>query len=407
VAKKKLNNSYIKSVQPQEKRIEIYDTLVAGLALRVTPTGHKSFVYRYRYKNKIKRFTIGTYPKIGLATARNEAKNLSYEVNNGTDPMAEKKKARYDPGSVTLNELAKEFKGKYLPTLRKGTRYEYARIIDKELIPTLGSFEIKEISRHQVINLLDKKAYDEGYPTMANRIRSRLSKMYSFAIDRGLIDYNPVISTPKYSAGENKRDRYYEEDEIKKLWKAFENQEDPARSIFKMLLLTGQRKGETSRMKWECIQDDVWTIPAEDAKGKRAHDVPLSPSALEILKEMRLRSGKSEYVFESPVIKNRPVQEVKRVAEHIRKESKVKDFRPHDLRRTAATYMAKLGVERTVLGKILNHKGLAGDGQVTAIYDRHSYMDEKRRALILWSNHLKGILSEEEKKEARIYRIGR
>src|SRR5699024_3083014 len=111
----------------------------------------------------------------------------------------------------------------------------------------------------------------------------------------------------------------------------------------------------------------------------------------EVIEGMHPLTGKSDYVFESPVIDNQPIQELKRTVRHIRTASGVEDFRPHDLRRTAATYMAKLKVDRTVLGKILNHKGLAGDTQVTAIYDRHTYMDEKRQALQIWSDHLKQI----------------
>lgn len=401
MANKNLTDPYIRNLKLPKKRIEIYDSLITGLAVRVTPTGHKSFVYRYRIKDKVKRYTIGSFPKMGLSTARDEAKKLWFDISNGIDPLAEKKKQKDKPEPTLFKELADEFKEKYLPTLREKTQAEYKRIIDNELVPALGDLPIKEVSKHQIISMLDNKAYEDGSPTMANRIRARLSKMYTFAVGRGLAEYNPVSTIPTYQEGENKRDRYYTEKEIKKIWKAFENQEEPARSIFKLLLLTGQRKGETSRMRWECIHGDVWTIPAEDAKGKRPHDVPLPPAAIDILSEIKSRKNKKcPYVFESPVIEGEPIQELKRVVEKIRNESKVKDFRPHDLRRTAATYMAKLGINRTVLGKILNHKGLAGDGQVTAIYDRHSYIEEKQKALSLWADHLQKILS--EKKKAKV-----
>ncbi|MDZ7691972.1 MAG: tyrosine-type recombinase/integrase [Balneolaceae bacterium] len=396
MANKNLTDPFIRNLKPPKKRTEIYDNLITGLAVRVTPTGHKSFVYRYRIKDKVKRFTMGSFPKMGLSTAREEAKKLWFDISNGIDPLAEKKKQKSKPDPTLFKELAQEFKEKYLPTLREKTQKEYKRIVDNELVPALGDLPIKEVSKHEIISMLDDKAYEDGSPTMANRMRARLSKIYSFAVGRGLAEYNPVSTIPTYQEGENKRDRYYNEKEIKKLWEAFEKQDEPARSIFKLLLLTGQRKGETSRMRWECIQGDVWTIPAKDAKGKRPHDVPLPPAAIDILKEIKSQKRKSAYVFESPVIEGEPIQELKRVVEKIRNESKVKDFRPHDLRRTAATYMAKLGIDRTVLGKILNHKGLAGDGQVTAIYDRHSYMEEKRNALELWAKHLQKILSEKK-----------
>lgn len=152
-------------------------------------------------------------------------------------------------------------------------------------------------------------------------------------------------------------------------------------------------------MKWDDIHlnEDVWTIPASLSKSKRAHDVPLSDFAMELIESLQPITGKSEYVFNSPVLENKPIEWVKRSVKNVQNISGVADFRLHDLRRTAATYMAKLSVDRTVLGKILNHKGLAGDGQVTAIYDRHSYMEEKREALQRWSDYLSQILDEEAK----------
>jgi integrase len=126
--------------------------------------------------------------------------------------------------------------------------------------------------------------------------------------------------------------------------------------------------------------------------------------ALQIIEQMRLLTGESDYVFNSPKKENTPLAWLTRARVTIQKHSDVSDFRPHDLRRTVATYMAKLAVDRTVLGKILNHKGLAGDTQVTAIYDRHSYMKEKRQAMNRWSSHLQNILT--GKTEAKITKIG-
>jgi integrase len=158
------------------------------------------------------------------------------------------------------------------------------------------------------------------------------------------------------------------------------------------------------KMKWSDIRGDVWTIPAEIAKNKQPHDVPLSEMALEIIEKMRPLNNESDYIFCSPKEVNAPMKWLTRARVTIQKYSDVDDFRPHDLRRTVATYMAKLSVDRTVLGKILNHKGLATGSQVTAIYDRHSYMKEKRQAMNRWSNHLQKILS--GKKEANIIQIG-
>lgn len=400
--KLKFTHQLIKGIEV-EKRTDFYDTIESGLAIRVSKKGTKTFFYRYRFSGKNKRFTIGRFPGIGLSDARKRVQKLKVKVNDGIDPQAEKQKKKNQTALQTFKELADEYLDKHVPTRKPKTQEEYTRIVNNELIPAFGKYPISDITRGMIISLMDEIAIKREAPTMANRIRSRLSTIYNFAIERGLAEKNPVNGIKNRSEGENSRDRYYKPEEIKRLWESFSNQPEPAQSIFKMLLLTGQRKGETSRMRWEDIRGDIWTIPAKDAKNGKPHDVPLSSFALDIIKNIRPLTGESNYVFESSRRKNKPTGYIDRPKNQIKKESGVKGFRPHDLRRTVATYMAKLGVERTTLGKILNHKGLAGDSQVTAIYDRHSYMDEKRKAMNRWSKKLKDIL--EGKTEAKIVDI--
>jgi integrase len=164
-----------------------------------------------------------------------------------------------------------------------------------------------------------------------------------------------------------------------------------------MLFLTGQRIGETKKMKRSMIKNGVWTIPAEDAKNGTVHEVPLSKQAMDVIQRINSPKGGSDYVFESPVIEGQPIQEIKRVTKNIRDISGVKDFTPHDIRRTVTTYMAKLNINRTVLGKILNHKGEAGDNHVTAIYDRHDYFQQKKEAIHKWTLYLNKILAKTKK----------
>lgn len=403
--KEKLTDLFIRNYNTPNKRIEIYDTSRGseGLALRVTSTGHKSFVYRYRFSKKVKRYTIGKYPAVTLTTARKQVKELSYQVSNGIDPGELKKKRKDTPVRQNFTDLVKLYKGVYLQTLREKTIQEHTRIIDRELVPILGKKPINEISKSEIISLLDKKAIKNGKKTMANRIRTRLHSIFEFGIHRGIAEANPVSGIKPYPKGEKKRERYYTEKEIKLLWKAFEQQPEPSQSILKMLFLTGQRKSETMKMKWSDISGSVWTIPAELAKGKRSHDVPLSDMALDVLKQMKTLNGDKTYVFASPVLDDQPITDIKRSVKNIKEYStqeqvdfKVTDFRLHDLRRTAATYMAKLNIDRTVLGKILNHKGLSGDGMVTAIYDRHEYLDEKKEALKKWADFLDSNVNEEK-----------
>lgn len=392
----KLTDALIRSLPTPEKRTEYFDTVVPGLALRLTPTGYKSFVYRYRRGSAVKRYTIGPFTKVRLAEARSKARELARSVADGKDPMADKRRARGHE-VLTFNDLVVAFRRVHLPSLRPTTRYHYHRQIESELLPVFADLPAHEITRFDIQDLLDAIALDRGAKTMANRVRACLSSIFSFAVRRGLLQTNPARSVRQYSAGDRSRERFYTDREIRALWRSFDSEETTAGTLLKVLLLTGQRRGETSRMRWEDIDGDTWTIPATDAKGKRPHVVPLSAGALREIESLRGSRPGSPFVFDSPVKSGQAIRsELSRPISRVRESSGVDDFRPHDLRRTVATHMASLGVDRTTLGKLLNHKGLSGDGAVTAVYDRYSRLQETREAVTLWEKRLIEIISCEE-----------
>lgn len=388
--KKKLTQRFIKSLNAPDKRTTYYDTNEKGLILRVTTAGTKTFSYRYHKDGKNQRFTIGQYPDFSLAEARAEVQRLRVSIRSGKDPQFERQKKK---NPTTFKELVTDYKKKHVPTLREKTQTEYLRILDNELLPDFGNLGIQDVTRGRILLSLNDKAHKEGSPTMANRIRAVLSSVLSFAINNGLADTNPVSKINTFTDGTNKRDRYYSNEEIKELWAAFSELNQPIDSYLKILLITAQRKTETMKMRWDDIKGDGWTIPASLAKNKQEHYVPLPKLALTIINNLKPYSGNSDFVFLSPRIENQPISSIRTPAQHIQDTTSITDFRVHDLRRTAATNMAKLKVGRTVLGKILNHKGAASDNLVTAIYDRHSYEDEKRQALLKWEMHLKRILT--------------
>lgn len=251
---------------------------------------------------------------------------------------------------------------------------------------------------------MDSIAIDRDTPVFSNRVRAVLSSMFSFGIDKAILEINPVLNVKRKrkrkngEAVERKRKRTYSPEEIRKLWKAFLIQSEPVRSIFMMLLICGQRTGETRRMKWEHInwKDKTWTIPREETKANREHVVPFSDLAEQVLKEMSEFTGNGTYVFPSRVDGSKPIRWLQKAVDRVQEISKVEDFRCHDLRRTMATFMAELGTQPYEIGKVLNHKEQGGDTNVTGIYNRYTYLEEKRRALQQWSDHLKRILDGEE-----------
>lgn len=388
-----LTDPFIRALTTEKESEEYYDNKMKSLAVRVYQSGHKSFVYRYRYGDSVKRFTIGSYPKIKLTDARSAVKELEKLLSNGIDPLEEKKRRKRAPKKIIVTELCDLYIEKHLPSLKESTQNDYKRRI-KIIKEHIGDIPAKDIERIDVIEFLEE-ILEDGAPIQSNRLRAILSSIFSFGTNRGLLEYN-LIKTIKPLATENKRDRVYNDDEIKILWKHFEYEDEPFQSVLKMLLLCGQRAGETRMAKWEHISDNNnWIIPAENTKANREQQIPLPPLAVQILNRLKEYSGDKTYVFASSREENAPISWLQNSTKRIRdmETCTVTDFRLHDLRRTVASNLAKLGVSRTVIGKTLNHKGIAGDSMVTAVYDRYEYMPEKKEALKKWNDYLKLILN--------------
>ena len=400
----KLTPQLIKRLGRDEKRVEYFDEVESGLGLDVRKTGYKSFFYRYRMNGQTRRFTIGSADAVTLAGARRRARELKFRVLQGEDPQEEKRRARdaSKAEEFTVADLVSRYRAsRHFSELRETTAYGYTRQLKTRILPGLGARPVAEVTRADVQELLRQIAEDDGKKTMANRVRACLSAVLAFGVkdDDVPLETNVAADVAPYRAGERGRERYYSEAEIRALWHALDAEEPIAGALLKTLLLLGQRRGETSRMRWVDLSlDHTWTIPAKDAKANRTHVVPLSPQALDVIESIREITGGSPYVFASPVKPDQPIRgELSGPIERIREASGVADFRPHDLRRTVATYMAGSGVDRTTLGKLLNHKGLAGDGVVTAVYDRYARLPEMREAVTKWGERLTEIIGEMEK----------
>jgi integrase len=409
--KQALNDKFIKSVVV-EKDTEYFDTTTSGLFLRVSPSGRKIFGVRYfSAEGKQRRYTLGDYKNIGLAQARSMLYTVRDELNKGIDPRAEIEKKKVEAieavrNQYTFSDLSRDFIHRHLPTLRPKTSTEYKRIINNILIPEFGKLPVESIRRRDMFTLHEKIGVDQGKARLANLTKSVASRMFNYAIEREYIETNPVANIKALKAGKVRRERYYNDDEIKALWHAFETQAEPMNSYFKLLILTGQRRTETLNARWDNIDFDKlsWKIPASDAKNKTEHIVPLSKQVVDLLLELHQLTGDSVYVFESSKVKGKPLNWTHKAVNRIKAMSGISDFRLHDLRRTVTTNLAQLGIDRTVLGKIINHKGIAGDDSVTAIYDRNKYSKEIQRALQLWAYKVDSIINEDEN-EIRVTKI--
>ncbi|MBF0635285.1 MAG: tyrosine-type recombinase/integrase [Nitrospinae bacterium] len=364
-----------------------------GLGIRVGEK-RKSWVYMYRFNGKPRMMTLGAYPVMGVADAnlkRSEAQKL---LEDGFDPgsgLVAARKANRE--AMTVSELVEEYLEKWARP-RKRSAKEDERMLRKDVIPAWGDRKAKDIKRRDILTLLDS-ILERGATTTANRTLAVIRKMFKFAVGRDILDASPChdIHAP---VPENQRDRILTDEEIRAFWLGLDNagMTHGVRLALRLLLVTAQRKSEVvSAPKSEFdLNAKVWTIPADRAKNKLAHRIPLSPMALEIIHEAIAAAGDSPWLFPSP-FKDKPI--IPTAVDHALRKNLPKlgleNLCPHDLRRTAASLITGLGFNRLIVSKILNHV----ERGATAVYDRHGYDDEKRMALDAWSRKLESIINGE------------
>lgn len=385
------------------KRVEVPDEVVTGLYLVITPTGAKSWALRYRFAERPKKYTLGQFPAVPLAEARDLARDALVRIARGSDPAAERaakvaeNQAARDAVVRQVRDrfetVADEFFTRYLAPKNRSAD-ESKRIIDTVLVPAWGARPVTEIVKRDVIELLDS-IMDRGTPYMANRVLALTRKMFNWLADeRGVIESSPVTGV-KAPGKEESRDRVLDDAELVLVMAAADLMGWPFGPLVKVLALTGQRRDEVAGMRWQDVDlsRSVWTIPAHVAKNGRIHDVPLAPSVVEIIKALP-RIG-DLYMFSTT--RTTPVSGFSRAKiklDSIVAESRggepVPEWRLHDLRRTTASGMAQLGIAPHVVEKVLNHSSGTIKG-VAAVYNRHEYLEERRRALEAWANKVESL----------------
>lgn len=376
--KKALTAKTLDALKGKEKRYDVHDLHCPGLSVRVSENGRKVFSVKFRFGLEQKRVTLGVYPRLSLATAREKAIDLLRQADEGIDPT--KRRRRPD---MKVETVCREFIRLYAQTRTKSWR-EAERILEQEFVSAHGQRDIREIKRYDILELMDA-AIERGAGYQANRILSHVRKLFNWCIERGILEASPIAGV-KPPTKEVSRERVLNDDELVRILRACRNEVYPFRQIVPMLLATAQRRGELTEMRWSEIdlEEKLWVIPAERAKNGKKHYVPLSTFALDILNEVP-RFLDCDYVFTTT--RQTPVSGYSKWLRRLSAESETSDWRYHDLRRTAATNLAKLGVTQAVTEKILNHVSGIVSG-VAAVYNRHNYADEKREALETWGQRL-------------------
>lgn len=392
----KLTAAAVDKMQPTDRRQEIPDSLCTGLYLVVQPTGKKSWQVRYRTSGTHRRMTLGPYPVLSLAEARQRARDALAAAAEGRDPAEEARAAKAqkpEDDRDKVRTLFKTYAKRHLAKLKSGDLVK--RELDRFMVTTWGDRNIQDIAKRDVIDLLDGIA-DSGRVVTANRIRAYVNKFFSWCVERDVIAQSPAMGV-KPAAKEASRDRVLSDDELRWFWAACDAEGFPWGPLGKFLLLTGQRLNEAAQMTDQEVRGALWHLSADRTKNSRAHDVPLSEAAGGVLKAIDRIKGSAGYIFtttgRSPVsgfFKARATlaEAMEQIAAKERGEPvDIPRWTFHDLRRTAATGMARLGIPVRVTEAVLNHVSGTGGG-IVAVYQRHDFADEKRQALDAWARYV-------------------
>lgn len=373
---------------PKEGRAEYFDSVVSGFHLRVTPKGKKSWNLTYRYHNKSRRMMLGSYPITSLAEGREKARQALKVLENGHDPAVMQKLDAEQGAQDTVNATIDLFIQRYAKPKNRSWRETEAQL-KRTLGEPWGDKPVKDISRKDIHALLDQML-DEGKTHAVNNAFRAMRRYFNWLAEREIIDASPCMYIKLPHKAES-RDRIMSDDEVRRFWAESEKLGYPFGSCLQLLMLTGQRRSEVAELQWSELDLDtgLWCIPKERSKNGKAHEVPLSPAAVELLRS--IPRWNPPYVF-STRGGLRPIQGFDKVKKEVEQAAKLEDWRIHDIRRTVASGCARLGTSRHVIEKLLNHT----DRSVTAIYDRHSYLTEKREALVKWAKHLREIMDAEK-----------
>lgn len=393
-------------------RREHMDAIVPGLTFIVQPGGKRSWGVRYRNEQKKPvKVTLGPYPLIGLADAREQAREVLLKVSKGQDPAAEKrtlKRIVFTEAPSRTRDLWWNVVEQYLQRDASALRSHDSikSILERETKDRWSSKLIHEITKREVISMVDS-IVDRGAPIAANRALAHTRRVFNWALARDLISVNPCTGVEKQS--ERTRDRVLSKAELADVWAVAGEMGYPFGPLVQMLILTGQRLREVAEAQWSEFDLDgaLWEIPPDRAKNDERHIVPLAPAVVELLKAQPKIGKPAKFVFTTTI--ETPVSGFTRAKQKIDEELATLDVNRgreagllpaeiarrepwtfHDLRRTMASGMAELGVMFEVIERTLNHKGVSRAG-VAGVYNRHSYIAEKRVALERWAATLREI----------------
>lgn len=410
----KISKATVDSAQQGAVDKVYWDKALAGFGLKVTPAGRKVYLYRYRIASPGRAarthpitLTIGKHGDLTPDQARDRATELAGKVAVGVDPRAEERRERIEAEAKARRETDLAFDRKADQWLdhyehekeRRPSSVSQAKLVVRNhLKPALKSKPLPEIGKPEIQSIIE--AIPVRQKAMRRAVFAYASILFGWAASSGYIDRNPLQDMNKPPAPKA-RERVLSDEELAAVWRAAAELPKPFGPFYRLLILTGQRRDEVATLRWADLDRAAatWTIPAERAKNGRAHIVPLSPQViaeLDALAGSSLQWPRSGFALTTTGRTSiSGFSKAKAALDDLITAAGGKpmaDWRVHDLRRTLATGLQRLGVRFEVTEAVLNH--ISGSkGGVAGIYQRHDWKDEKRAALTAWASHVERLLS--------------
>jgi integrase len=375
--------SVLRIKPPKEGQADYFDSGFPGLALRVSYGGAKTFIFFYRLHGKLRRLSLGRYPAMSLAEARDAWRTARLAVSKGESP------AHIRPTTAdSFTAVAEEWLQRDQAQNRSAA--EVRRVIERDVLPAWGDRPITTLTRRDVLELVDGVA-DRGALTMARRLHAHLHRLFRWAVGRGIVETNPMADLPK--PGEAvARDRVLTDAELSLVWKAAEKIGWPFGPAVRLLILTASRREEIGSLAWAEIQGNGIRLPAERNKSGEPRIIPLSPAATKLIEGLPRRGDRVFTTNGTTAISG--WGKAKRMLDAAAGELNGKPLAPwrlHDIRRTAATGLQRLGAGLQVIESVLGHVGGSRAG-IVGIYQRHRFEAEKRAALEAWALEIERIV---------------
>lgn len=386
---------------PEKGQVEHSDSDVPGLRVRIGVTGAKTFILRKRVAGKVRNITLGRYgPRFGLADARRKARSLISDLESGKPVPIPGKMNKGTTGTVRALMPAYLASKAHLRSL-----WDLESVMNNFILPQFGDRFADSITRAEITEFIAEIA--ERTPPRARNVHAQLSAFYTWAMPRlDRLPANPCRDAgrpPKPKA----RDRVLTDVELVALWKIAEAETLPWGPGLKLLILTGTRRSEVfqaGRAEFD-LEAEEWTIPAERAKNGLPHIVPLSKSAIATIKAIP-KSKTSVKLFPSGANNelgatgySKARARFRRALDKVLDRTEGEHWTLHDIRRTVATGLQRLGVRFEVTEAVLNHISGAKGG-IAGVYQRHDWKNEKRIALEAWAQHLNALIRHPGKKNA-------